>query len=75
MDGGLGMDTIVHKAKVSVTKTGTVAAAATATKLAGSVLNAPPVEIDNSFIANRPFIYLISESSTGAVLFIGTYTK
>ena len=75
MDGGLGMDTIVHKAKVSVTKTGTVAAAATATKFAGSVLNAPPVEIDNSFIANRPFIYLISESSTGAVLFIGTYTK
>lgn len=75
MDGGLEMNAIVHKAKVSVTKTGTVAAAATATMLVGSVLDAPPVEIDNSFIADRPYVYLISESSTGAILFIGTYTK
>ena len=28
----------------------------------------------NEFIADRPFLYMITEQSTGAILFIGKYT-
>ncbi len=55
---------IMHKTFVEVNEEGTEAAAVTAV-IAG------PTSVGASFHANRPFIYLIREKSTGAILFIG----
>ena len=35
--------------------------------------NFPYAETDDYFHANRPFLYLISEQSTGVIFFIGQY--
>jgi len=55
---------IKHKTFVEVNEEGTEAAAVTSIGIEKASM--PP-----SFIANRPFIYLIKEKSTGAILFIG----
>ncbi len=58
----------VHATKVIVDEDGTEAAAATAIMAgATSVLADPPVEIR----ADHPFLYVIRDSATGAVLFVG----
>ena len=33
----------------------------------------PPADIDRVFIADHPFIYLVSETSSDTILFIGLY--
>lgn len=62
---------IIHKAIVKVYETGTEAAAATAimVKCTGMAMK-PPKEIR----FNKPFVYLIREKETGAILFLGHYT-
>jgi serpin B len=70
MDGGrnLVISDVVHKAFVSVDESGTEAAAATAVVMAlTSVMPEQPVE----FTVDRPFIFLIRDIPTGAVLFVG----
>ena len=56
-------------ARIKVNEEGTEAAAVTVTGMLASAAPAPPVE----FHANRPFLYVISEQSTGAIFFIGKY--
>jgi serpin B len=58
----------IHKAFVAVDERGTEAAAATAV-----IMDVLTVEISpqTSFIANRPFIFLIRDNVTGSVLFVG----
>jgi serpin B len=58
---------VVHKAFVSVDEAGTEAAAATAVIAAGSAAPQPPVEVT----IDRPFIFLIRDIETGAIIFIG----
>ncbi len=53
----------VHKAFIEVNEKGTEAAAVAHI---GSTLNGPPV-----FIADHPFLFIIREKKTGAILFIG----
>lgn len=70
---GIYFNDIFQKAKITVDKKGTEAAAVTAT---GKETDPGPGEVEPDpviFRADRPFIYLISEKTTGAVLFIGTY--
>ena len=55
---------IKQKTFVEVNEEGTEAAAVTVIGISAD--SAPP-----SFFANRPFLYLIKEKSTGAILFIG----
>ena len=55
---------VVHKAFVEVNEEGTEAAAATAVGMRTTSM--PP-----QFTANHPFLFLIRENSTGAILFIG----
>ena len=62
-DGGLSIDRVFHGAAIEVNEEGTEAAAATAVvKKRG---------IGKSFRADRPFLYLIRDRRTGALLFIG----
>jgi len=61
---------VIHKAFVSVDETGTEAAAATAVMMAGSAPGPKPKEPVTVTI-DRPFIFLIRDIDTGAILFIG----
>ncbi|MDX9719638.1 MAG: serpin family protein [Myxococcota bacterium] len=59
---------VIHKAFVEVTEAGTEAAAATAVILDGRTSIEPdPI----SFHADRPFMFLIRDRETNAVLFVG----
>ena len=58
---------VVHKAFVSVDEAGTEAAAATAVIVGLTSLPDPPVEVT----MDRPFIFLIRDVETGAILFVG----
>ncbi len=58
---------VVHKAFVEVNESGTEAAAATAVMMKLTSLPAPSLEVK----VDRPFIYLIRDTRTGAVLFMG----
>lgn len=62
---------VIHKAFVDVNEEGTEAAAATAVVMkAGSARPAPT----STFRADHPFIFLIQDSQTGNILFIGRLT-
>jgi serpin B len=58
---------VVHKAFVSVDENGTEAAAATAVIMRATAALAEPVEMT----MDRPFIFLIRDLETGAILFVG----
>ena len=59
---------VVHKAFVSVDEEGTEAAAATGVVMAPTSM---PAEPDVEVTLDRPFIFLIRDIDTGAILFIG----
>ncbi len=65
--GGLYISTVVHKAFVAVDEEGTEAAAATGVVV--SVNSVPPPAVP--FTVDHPFIFMICENSTGAILFMG----
>ena len=58
---------VVHKAFVAVDEAGTEAAAATSVIIKLTAVPEPPVEVT----IDRPFIFLIRDIETGAILFIG----
>jgi serpin B len=58
---------VVHKAFVSVDEAGTEAAAATAVVMVEMAMPEKPVEVT----VDRPFVFLIRDIETGAVLFVG----
>ena len=61
-----------QKAAIEVSEEGTKASAVTAAAMMATALpGADPWKVD--FHANRPFVYIIREASSGAVFFIGTY--
>ena len=62
----LAISEVLHKAFIKVNEAGTEAAAATAVILSG----AAPVEHPH-LSADRPFIFLIRDHATGAILFVG----
>ncbi|MDG3003662.1 serpin family protein [Paludisphaera mucosa] len=64
---------VVHKAFVEVEEKGTEAAAATAVVGVRSSAMAPPKEV--VFRADRPFLYLIRDMKSGAILFIGRLSR
>jgi len=68
ISGRLFISDVVHKAFVSVDEAGTEAAAATAVIVGiTSVPTEPPVEVT----MDRPFIFLIRDIETDAILFVG----
>ena len=66
---GLFISEIAHKAFVDVNEEGTEAAAATAIFMAGAGCVEPPPPVE--FKADHPFIFLIRDTDTGLVHFIG----
>jgi serpin B len=63
----LCISAVLHKAFVSVDEAGTEAAAATAVIVGESAMPGQPVEVT----VDRPFIFLIRDIETGAILFVG----
>jgi serpin B len=61
----LFIDLVIHKAFVAVDEAGTEAAAATAVTMDGSV------SMGTDFTMDRPFIFVIRDRPTGAILFLG----
>jgi serpin B len=67
--GGLWIDDVFHSAFVDVNEEGTEAAAATATSMTmGMTFPIEPIPV---FRADHPFIFLIQDSDTGNILFMG----
>lgn len=64
--GGIWIDDVYHKAFVEVNEEGTEAAAATAVVMTRSAAVQQTV-----FDANHPFVFMIRDRRTGAVLFMG----
>jgi serpin B len=61
---------VIHKTRLEVDEKGTVAAAATAVIMrAGSAM--PQQREKKTLIFDRPFVALIGDSQTGAILFAG----
>lgn len=70
--GGISIGSVLHKTFVDVEEDGTEAAAATAVVMLTSA--APSQERPLEFRADRPFIYLIRDHESGAIIFIGRYS-
>jgi serine protease inhibitor len=64
--GGLYISEVRHKTMVKVDEEGTVAAAVTSIGVTTTAIMQPIV-----FNVNKPFVFVISEKSTGAILFTG----
>ncbi len=62
----LAISRVIHKTFIDVNEKGTEAAAATAVEITYTSVSEP-----SSFIVNRPFLFIIREKSTGAVVFTG----
>jgi serpin B len=70
---GLAISDVVHKAFVDVSEQGTEAAAATGIVMETATMRRPePVLV---FRADHPFLFLIRDTRTGIVLFIGRLTN
>jgi serpin B len=67
-DTALRIAAVVHQAIITVTEDGTEAAAATAIAVgAGS----PPTDETIDLIIDRPFVFVLRDTASGAVLFLG----
>lgn len=65
------LNSVLHKSYIKVNEEGTEAAAATAIIFARSGRPLFPTQ----FVANRPFLYLVRETSTNMILFVGTVRR
>ena len=67
-EGPLYISKVIHQANIDVDEKGTEAAAATAiVMMAGGGPNTIPI----TFTVDRPFLFLLRDTQTGAVLFMG----
>ena len=66
-DRDLYISDVIHKAFVAVDEAGTEAAAATAVIMRATAMPAEPVVL----AVDRPFVFLIRDIKTGAILFVG----
>ena len=69
----LWVDRTLHKAVIEVDEDGSKAAAVTAHIIKGDSSPGPAQTIE--FNCDHPFMYLIRETTSGAILFMGTITK
>ena len=67
----LEISKVIHKTYIDLNEQGTEAAAVTAVEIIATVSRPGNNDKTPFFIADRPFVYAITEKSTGAILFIG----
>jgi serpin B len=72
--GDIQVSEVVHKAFVEVTEQGTEAAAATGALMAATAA-APDPKPPVVFRADHPFLYVLRDTQTGAILFLGRLMK
>ena len=72
----LYIDMMRQKAKIKVNEEGSEAAAVTIGGMKATSVgpSEPPVYPKATFHANRPFVYVIREASSGVILFVGKFT-
>lgn len=63
----LSISDVIHQAFVEVDETGTEAAAATAVVMTATAMPLQPIQMT----VDRPFIFLIRDIKTGAIIFVG----
>ena len=69
------IDMIRQKAKIEVNEEGSEAAAVTVAGVTYKDASSAPKEYPKAtFHANRPFVYVIREASSGVILFVGKFT-
>jgi len=68
-NGDLRIDYVKHKSFIEVNEKGTEAAAVTIVAIERTSVGGPEKIL---FHVNRPFMYVITEKNTGAILFMGT---
>jgi serpin B len=66
----LAISQVVHKAFIDVSEEGTEAAAATGVGISLTAFTPPA-----TFRADHPFLFLIRDTNSGAILFVGRYEK
>lgn len=71
-DAGVFVSAMLQKTKIEVSEEGTKAAAVTAGVIALTALHEQPRHV--KFYAKRPFVYIINEKNSNAILFIGQFT-
>ncbi len=69
--GVLFIEKVLHKAFIEVNEEGTEAAAATTVHMLDTAMPEPPTV----FNADHPFVFLIQQKETGAILFMGCITN
>ncbi len=70
-DGPLLISDVIHKTALDVNEEGTEAAAATAVVMVGMGRPQPGF----SMVVNRPFVLLLHDTQSGAILFLGSIVK
>jgi serpin B len=74
-DGGVYISMMRQKAKIKVNEEGSEAAAVTIAEGFYTINISEPVSYPKAtFHANRPFVYVIREASSGVILFAGRFT-
>ena len=69
------IEKVIQKAKINVTEWGTEAAAVTIVEMVGESAVGPGEEPKRiNFYADHPFVWIIGEATSGAILFEGVYT-
>ena len=69
------IEKVIQKARISVSEWGTEAAAVTVVAMDGATSAGPGEEPKRVyFYADHPFVFLIGEATSGAILFEGAYT-
>jgi serpin B len=69
--GGIFISRVIHQTFIDVNEEGTEAAAATIVEMIETSIPAGPIP----FRADKPFLYMIRENSTGILLFMGKVGK
>ena len=74
-DAAVFISRVIQKSYISVDEAGTEAAAVTLANVAMSIPGLLPTPPYVTMVLNRPFIFTITEQSTGAILFMGKVVK